>query len=77
MRVVTASPDATGTPPYKLVPNEYSLLGKTDLVFVDAVGTGFSKPVGKATEKEFAGTDQDVTAFERFIERYITVNKRW
>ena len=77
MRVVTASPDATGGPPYKLVPNEYSLLGKTDLVFVDAVGTGFSKPVGKATEKEFAGTDQDVKAFERFIERYITVNKRW
>jgi carboxypeptidase C (cathepsin A) len=77
MRVVTASPDATGSAPYKLVPNEYSLLGKTDLVFIDAVGTGFSKPVGKATEKEFAGTDQDVTAFERFIERYITLNKRW
>jgi carboxypeptidase C (cathepsin A) len=77
MRVVTASPDATGSAPYKLVPNEYSLLGKTDLVFIDAVGTGFSKPVGKATEKDFAGTDQDVTAFERFIERYITLNKRW
>jgi carboxypeptidase C (cathepsin A) len=77
MRVVTASPDATGSAPYKLVPNEYSLLGKTDLVFVDAVGTGFSKPVGKATEKDFAGTDEDVKAFERFIERYITVNKRW
>jgi carboxypeptidase C (cathepsin A) len=58
MRVVTASPDATGTAPYKLVPNEYSLLGKTDLVFIDAVGTGFSKPVGKATEKDFAGTDR-------------------
>jgi carboxypeptidase C (cathepsin A) len=77
MRVVTASPDATGAAPYKLVPNEYSLLGKTDLVFIDAVGTGFSKPVGKATEKDFAGTDQDIKAFERFIERYITVNKRW
>jgi carboxypeptidase C (cathepsin A) len=77
MRVLTASPDATGSAPYRLVANEYSLLGKTDLVFVDAVGTGFSKPVGKATEKEFAGTDEDVKAFERFIERYITVNKRW
>jgi carboxypeptidase C (cathepsin A) len=76
MRVVTASPDATGTAHYKLVANEYSLLGKTDLVFVDAVGTGFSKPVGKATEKDFAGTDQDVKAFQRFVERYITVNKR-
>ncbi len=77
VRVVTASPDATGAPPYKLVPNEYSLLGETDLVFIDAVGTGFSKPVGKATEKDFAGTDEDVKAFERFVERYITVNKRW
>ncbi len=77
MRVVTSSPDATGSAPYKLVPNEYSLLGKTDLVFIDAVGTGFSKPVGKATEKDFAGTDEDIKAFERFIERYITVNKRW
>ncbi len=77
MRVVTASPEATGSAPYKLVPNEYSLLGKTDLVFIDAVGTGFSKPVGKATEKDFAGTDQDVKAFQRFIERYITLNKRW
>src|ERR1700728_3491193 len=77
VRVVTASPDATGAAPYKLVPNEYSLLGKTDLAFLDAVGTGFSKPVGKATEKDFAGTDQDIKAFERFIERYITVNKRW
>ncbi len=77
VRVVTASPDATGAPPYKLVPNEDSLLGKTDLIFIDAVGTGFSKPVGKATEKDFAGTDEDVKAFERFIERYITVNRRW
>jgi carboxypeptidase C (cathepsin A) len=77
VRVVTASPNATGAPPYKLVPNDDSLLGKTDLIFVDAVGTGFSKPVGKATEKDFAGTDEDVKAFERFIERYITVNKRW
>jgi carboxypeptidase C (cathepsin A) len=77
MRVATASPEATGTAPYKLVANEYSLLGKTDLIFVDAVGTGFSKPVGKATEKDFAGTDQDVKAFQRFVERYITVNKRW
>jgi carboxypeptidase C (cathepsin A) len=77
VRVVTASPDATGAPPYKLVPNDDSLLGKTDLIFVDAVGTSFSKPVGKATEKDFAGTDEDVKAFERFIERYITLNKRW
>ncbi len=77
VRVVTASPEATGGAPYQIVPNEYSLLDKTDLVFVDAVGTGFSRPVGNATEKNFAGTDQDVAAFNKFITRYITVNQRW
>ncbi|HEX4809658.1 MAG TPA: peptidase S10 [Bryobacteraceae bacterium] len=77
VRVVTASPEATGPGPYQLVPNQYSLLDKTDLVFVDAVGTGFSRPAGKATQKDFSGTDQDVKAFDRFIMRYVTVNSRW
>ena len=77
VRVETDSPGATGPAPYRVVPNQYSLLDKTDLVFIDAVGTGFSKPVEKGTEKDFAGTDQDVRSFERFIVRYITVNQRW
>src|SRR5579884_3105130 len=77
VRVVTSSPEATGPGPYQIVPNQYSLLDKTDLVFVDAVGTGFSRPVGKATMKNFAGTDQDVAAFAKFIQRYISVNHRW
>ncbi len=77
VRVVTASPEATGPGPYQTVPNQYSLLDKTDLVFVDAPGTGFSRPVGKATIRNFAGTDQDVQAFRKFIERYASVNRRW
>lgn len=77
VRVVTASPAATGAGPYQVVANQHSLLDKTDLVFVDAVGTGFSRPVGKATMKNFAGTDQDVQAFARFIQRYVSVNHRW
>lgn len=77
MRVETSSPQATGPPPYRLVENQYCLLDATDLVFVDAVGTGFSRPVGKATEKDFAGTDQDVRSFDKFIVRYITINQRW
>lgn len=77
VRVVTNSPNATGPPPYQLVPNSYSLLDKTDLVFIDAVGTGYSRPVGKGTQKEFSGTDQDVRAFDRFIHRYVSVNQRW
>jgi carboxypeptidase C (cathepsin A) len=77
MRVVTGSPEATAPAPYQLIPNQYSLLDKSDLVFVDAPGTGYSRPVGKATIRNFAGADQDVQAFLKFIERYISVNHRW
>ena len=77
VRVVTSSPEATGSGPYQIVPNQYSLLDKSDLVFVDAVGTGYSRPVGKGAIHDFAGTDQDVRAFQKFIYRYVTVNHRW
>ena len=77
VRIVTDSPSATSGPPFKLVPNEYSLLDKTDLVFIDAPLTGYSRAVGKATVKDFAGVDQDLHAFDRFIIRYITANQRW
>jgi carboxypeptidase C (cathepsin A) len=77
VRVVTESPKASGAAPYSWVQNQYSLLDKTDLVFIDAPLTGFSRAVGKGTAKDFAGVDQDVKAFEKFIVRYITVNGRW
>jgi carboxypeptidase C (cathepsin A) len=77
VRVVTSSPAATGAGPYQIIPNQYSLLDKSDLVFVDAVGTGYSRPVGRATIRDFAGTDQDVQAFSAFIQRYLSVNHRW
>ncbi len=77
MRVVTDSPDATHNAPYKIVPNEYTLLNQSDLVFIDAPATGFSRPVGKGTIKDVAGVDEDLTAFTRFIVRYLTVNDRW
>jgi carboxypeptidase C (cathepsin A) len=77
MRVATDDEETAGAPPYRVIENQYSLLDKTDLVFIDAVGTGFSKPVNKATERDFAGTDQDVLSFQRFISRYLTVNQRW
>lgn len=77
VRVETASPQATGPAPYHLVPNQYSLLDKTDLVFIDAPLTGFSRPVGKGTPKDFTGVDQDLKAFTKFIVRWVTVNDRW
>jgi len=77
MRVVTSNAEPTPPPPYDLVPNQESLLDKSDLVFIDAVSTGMSQPVGKAEGKDFWGVDQDVDAFGRFIQRYISVNGRW
>lgn len=77
MRVETSSPDPTHNAPYTVVPNQYSLLDKTDLVFIDAPATGFSHPVGKGTIKDVAGVDEDLRAFTQFIVRYITVNHRW
>lgn len=77
VRVVTDSPDATGSGPYQIVPNQYSLLDQSDLVFIDAPLTGYSRAVGKGTVKDFAGVDQDLRAFTKFIERYLTVNQRW
>ena len=77
MRVVTSDAQPTPPAPYDVVPNGESLLDKSDLVFVDAVSTGFSQPVGKAEGKDFWGVDQDVDAFGRFIQRYLGVNGRW
>ena len=77
VRIETNSPNATAGPPFKLVPNQYSLLDKTDLVFIDAPLTGYSRAVGKATAKDFSGVDQDLHAFDRFIQRYLNANQRW
>jgi len=77
VRIQTDSPKPTAGPPFNLVENQDSLLDKTDLVFIDAPLTGYSRAVGKGTAKDFAGVDQDLRAFDRFIMRYITVNQRW
>jgi len=77
MRVQTTDAAPTPPPPYTLESNPYSLLDKTDLVFIDAVGTGFSTLLGKATGKDFWGADPDVQSFGEFIVNYLTENNRW
>jgi carboxypeptidase C (cathepsin A) len=76
-RVNTSDAEATPPPPYKLVDNANSLLDVADLVFIDPVGTGFSKAVGKAKDKDFWGTDQDVKSLAQFITSYVSRNNRW
>jgi len=77
MRVETPDAQPAAPPPYRLVENSESLLDRTDLVFIDAVGTGFSRILGKGEPKDFYGTDQDVAAFAQFIERWIGAANRW
>jgi len=76
-RVVTTDTQHDPAAPYKVVSNGYSLLDASDLVFIDAPGTGFSRIMGKDKEKAFWGTDQDAHAFERFIRRFLTKFDRW
>jgi carboxypeptidase C (cathepsin A) len=76
-RVVTADATHNLPPPYQLVDNGYSLIDKTDLVFIDAPGTGFSRIAAASKPKDFYGVDQDARAFKQFVERYLTNNHRW
>jgi len=76
VRIVTADTRHTPTP-YTVVDNDQSLLDVSDLVFIDAPGTGFSRIAGKDKEKSFYGVDQDIDAFTRFITQFLTKYGRW
>jgi carboxypeptidase C (cathepsin A) len=77
MRVLVGEGAPTPNAPFSLVENQYSLLDRTDLVFIDAPGTGFSRIIGAGTPKDFFGVDPDVAAFGQFVSRYITTFDRW
>jgi carboxypeptidase C (cathepsin A) len=64
-------------PPYKLVNNDYSLLDKTDLVFIDPVSTGFSRAVPGEKAKEFHGFKKDIESVGDFIRLYVSRYGRW
>jgi carboxypeptidase C (cathepsin A) len=76
-RIVTPTDAHTPAAPYSLVNNASSLLDATDLVFIDAPGTGFSRIAGKDKEKAFFGVDQDAYAFADFIAQFLSKYGRW
>ncbi len=76
-RVTTTDAQHDPAAPYRMVENQYSLLDVSDLVFIDAPGTGFSRIMGKDAAKAFWGTDQDAHAFDRFVRRFLTKYNRW
>ena len=64
-------------PPYNLVDNEHSLLAETDLVFIDPVGTGYSRVVDGEKSGEFHNYQRDLDSVGEFIRLYISRNERW
>jgi carboxypeptidase C (cathepsin A) len=76
-RVVTPTDAHAPGAPYSIVNNSMSLLDASDLVFIDAPGTGFSRIAGKDKEKAFWGVDADAYAFAEFIQQFLTKYSRW
>jgi len=64
-------------PPYALEDNPYSLLDTTDLVFIDPVSTGYSRPVPGEAAKQFHGVKKDIESVGNFIRLYCSRYKRW
>ena len=77
-RVVMNDADEPATaPPYRVIENEFSILDRTDLVFIDPVMTGFSRPVGEESPKSFLGFKNDMETVGEFIRLYTTRFQRW
>lgn len=64
-------------PPGRLVDNEFTLLPESDLVFIDPVSTGYSRPAPGEDPKQFHGLEQDVEWVGEFIRLWTTRNGRW
>jgi carboxypeptidase C (cathepsin A) len=80
-RLVLNDDGTVPPPPARFVDNPLTWLAFADLVFIDPVGTGFSRGVGgkdeKADERAFFGSKPDIETLARFIRLYLTRNDRW
>ena len=75
---IVLTDDGHGMPaPYSIIENGDSFLDATDMVFVDAISTGFSRPAPGENTAQFYGVLQDATFFADFIYQYLTRNERW
>ncbi|MBZ5601442.1 MAG: peptidase S10 [Acidobacteriia bacterium] len=75
---IVLTDDGHGMPaPYSIVDNEDSFLDATDMVFIDAVSTGYSRPAPGENPSQFYGVVQDATTFSDFIYQYVTRTERW
>ncbi|MEK7830563.1 MAG: peptidase S10, partial [Acidobacteriota bacterium] len=75
---IVLTDDGSGMPaPYSIIENGDSFLDATDMVFVDAISTGFSRPAPGENTAQFYGVEQDAQWFADFIYQYLTRNERW
>ncbi|MEO1995715.1 MAG: peptidase S10 [Planctomycetaceae bacterium] len=77
VRVLLGEQPLPVAPPYRIGPNPFSMLDKTDLVFIDPVSTGYSRPASAEDGKQFYGYEQDIQSVGQFIHLYTTRFNRW
>jgi carboxypeptidase C (cathepsin A) len=75
-RLATGDPSTTAPTPFPLVDNAETLLDISDLVFVDAVGTGLSAAIAPSTNQSYWSVDADAAVFRDFVLRYLSANQR-
>jgi len=75
--VLPSEAEDDGAAPYDLRANPHTLLDQADLVFIDPVGTGYSRALGEADPSQFWGVNEDARAIGQFIRTWLTENQRW
>lgn len=76
-RVAMLEDGSLPPPPFRIVPNEHTWLDHTDIVFIDPVGTGYSRARTPELGKKFWGVKGDIESIAEFIRLYLTRNRRW
>jgi carboxypeptidase C (cathepsin A) len=77
MRVALDEKGVAPAPPYHLVTNQNTWLDKTDLVFIDPVSTGYSRPAPGESANDFHGYNEDIQSVGDFIRLWVTKYSRW
>ena len=77
VKVDSDAKEDDGAAPFDLVTNNYGMLDLTDLVFIDPIGTGYSRVIGKGKVEDYWGLTEDAQSVAKFMRQWITENKRW
>jgi carboxypeptidase C (cathepsin A) len=76
-RILTPEEGQSVVPPYRWIDNEATLLDRSDLIFIDPIGTGYSRMEGEADPLPYWSMEGDIAATAQFIRDYLTSENRW